>query len=453
VILLVYAVLFVIGALILFAPEAMLLMVWPVLFLYPQRLFYGLLPWNAGLDDLFILAVGVRILLFTRKAYPHKATAVVWLALMMAAMQLFAEITGVFRYPVLLATVARNGLKGIVFIVFAATLAKSIRTEDDIHRHLKMYLFAVSLAFLVVLLCYLKPSLGTYWEYYDPEKVRAKAELAGTALKRGFGPFSGPGSLGLIVIVSTFLALGLLWHKCRSRLLTFLAVLTLVTGAIAQIIGKSRAGIIGLAGAFATMALLSGKRKGVIALLILAIFAGALTGTWIGGFLEAAQARFSPERFSTDLATRAHGWKLIVTNPSPAILLFAEGGDAMGVRLGVAPHNGYIDVLFQWGLGGVICFAIVVGCVLKWSRFVLRTDDFIPGKATAWGVLWGSLGVALLALASDPWYMTNYRFSLYFLLVIVNVRYGALRYWAVEDSLLPEDAMLVPEYEGMPGYS
>ena len=411
------------GAVTLAAPRRMAFLLWPVILLYPQNLLYGLLPANVGLDDILILLLGVRILISSDTTRRDRVRPVVALALALWLMQTLAEATGLLRYPDLLPEMVKAALKGGVFIIFAILMAALIRTPRDIERFTTSFLVALTASFVVVILCFMAPSLGQYWEvtkYTLEDRIRLGAGW------RSFGPFPGPAAAGLMVCLTVPLWLGVLLHRPQRPLHKNLAFAGIFLALTVLVLCKSRAAITGLGGMFLLMSLLSRRRAWIVVLMVTVVLIGTFVFNTSADVLSAVGSRLDRDTMNVDLATRAYLWKVIITNPSFAIPLFAEGGPALSRRLDVSPHNGYLDVIFTWGLGGIIIFCVLYSRLLKWSRRVARDDPYPLSRALAWGLLWGTVSIAIYAISADPWYITNYRFAIYFLLTIVYLRYRTL---------------------------
>jgi hypothetical protein len=415
----------VIGALLLsFAPRFMVLMIWPVVMCYPQQFFLGLLPWNAGLDDLFIIVVASRILLHPR---PDEVSSfgrgAVFVVIGMLIMETVSEFTGVMRYPVLLQTAAKTTLKGVVAVLFALAMAIDIRNERDVHRHIIAFALAASLALALVVVCFYIPGVAHYWEVQKEELLYQE----GTAVKRAFGPFNGATDVGFCVCVIVPCAIGLLTVKPRRRFVGLAGWLMLVTSLAALLVAKTRAGAVGLAGMFVLMTLFSRQRRYIIAMELVGIL---IAGAFLAGgeILGTAQERFTVAKLSRDLATRVDLWIRTISNPSPWILFCGEGYHAFWLRMGrMTPHNGYLDILFLWGLGGVVMFATLIRKAATWSSLTYRADPDSCCRGVALGLWWTLIATAGLALTSDPWYSTFYRYMVYFLMVVVCVRHSTLR--------------------------
>jgi len=412
-------------ALVAFAPRYMILLTWPIVFCYPQKALMGLLPLNAGLDDVYVLLVATRMLLPRGGRLPAEwAKPVVALAVGLLIMEAIGEFTGAQQDPNLKVKAIKASLKAGIFMLFTLALALDIRNERDVYRHLLGFTFAASLAYLLVLACFIYPSLAVHWEVYVEEAERWYEVTE--AERRAFGPFNRAGSVGVAVCGTLPLAIGLLVHKPRRKPLTILALVMVVSGLGALLLAKSRLGMFGIAGMLAIMTLLSKQRKYAIALELAAIvvLVGVLSGTDV---FAAAQERLRTHKVLYDLGTRARIWYGVIENPSPWIGLFGEGYHGLANRMGISAHNWYLDVLYAWGVGGLILFTLLIVFAIRWARYVSRYDPDPRCRAVAWGLLWALVASAFAAVATDPWDRHIYRMTIYFTMVVACLRYNVLR--------------------------
>jgi hypothetical protein len=96
-------------------------------------------------------------------------------------------------------------------------------------------------------------------------------------------------------------------------------------------------------------------------------------------------------------------------------------------RLKVGPHNGFLDALFLWGVFGVGMFTLLYTFTVRWARFIIKSDTSPIGRALGWGASWSTLAIAGTALTLDPWYVSDYRFFVYFLLAVLWQRRESVR--------------------------
>ncbi|GEM_PF-6606639 len=400
-------------------PRLLALLLWPVVFLYPRAMLQGILPLNAGLDDLFIVALGLRLLFYVHPddpAPPRWFNGAVWVAIALSVMQVASEATGLLEYPMFSQYTIRTALKCVGYVLFVHCLTRTIRTEQDLRRHLVSLMLTLFLAFLTVVACNFYPDLADIWQVYrSSADQRAFAEFSQEAM-RSWGSLGSPFAIGMVLCVAIPVGIGLLIHRHRSTALYAATLLMLAGAALAIIIAKSRSAVLGLAVMGGGMVVASRYRIRVLAAVcVLAII-------WIGASASVGydrlEKRFNTDTLRRDLDVRLGIWRTFVENPSPAIIAYGEGTYAMWARLGETAHNGFIDALFVWGIGGALTFAIVIWKQFSWSRRVVRYDDSPLARAIAWGALWSILAAAGAGMTGDPWFAPQYRYLAYFLIVV-----------------------------------
>jgi hypothetical protein len=230
-------------------PNILVLLMWPVLLLYPRNLLHGLLPFNAGLNHVFIVLLAARMLFYSnpnRHPSYRWGTPVVLIAVGMMLMQAAAELTGALRFDTheLWFYLFKSTALGVVFIATAIIFAKAIVTEEDLKRHLAAFLLSMTVAFLLVWVCGQFESARYIWEDYGSHKWEQEfAEYEGTTAMRSWGPFDYTTGVGIMVAAVLPLAVGLSTAP-RANWLRILAILTLGSTIVAQIITKARSSLV-----------------------------------------------------------------------------------------------------------------------------------------------------------------------------------------------------------------
>ena len=406
-------------------PRLSVLLVWPVLFLYPQNYLFGFLPLNAGLDDIFILFVAARFAMVQGLgAVSPSSRFVVVIAVLVLLMQLVTDLGSLFAHPYLISRVLKDLLKNIVLLAFAWTMVSAIRTDEDVRKHIIAFGLAASLAGMIVVLSLYFPALTSAWEV----RQRGLAYLEGTAGKRAFGPFNGPAEVAGFVCIVVPIAAGLLLQgRGSGRGVRLLAWAMVVIGTLSVLVSKTRSGLLGLAGMLVAILFTSRQRWYVLGIsLALALVVGLAVLMAGGDVLQALEFRFSLESLSSDLATRLTIWSRIVSSPSWQSFLLGEGVAPLAIRLNATPHNGYLDALFVWGPFGVFVFGTMFYCMLKWSRTVMKWHADPLSRGLGAGVLWSAIAVLTMAMTSDPWFMPYYKIASFFMLALMAASYAAV---------------------------
>jgi len=254
---------------ILVEPKIGAVLVWPIVFLYPhlymQRL--NLLPWNMGIDDLFIcvffLIVVVRsnILGRTRLRFGLAGIGVTTYFIIWTV----ANLSGWSMMPELLPVqIVKEILKCVIFVLFTYCLVHTIDTVRDLRRVVYVFVIVLTLAGMTAILHQLMPQ---YFIIFTSEKLEAQWWYGGVVTR-------AMGSLVNHNIGSVLLGMVFLFVTCMLRSqpvgikkLVLFACLPVLF--IAVVMMESRAGALSLIAALLTMAFV-GRHKRHAWLLVIA---------------------------------------------------------------------------------------------------------------------------------------------------------------------------------------
>lgn len=416
---------------ILIAPRYAAYLIWPVVFAYPQGALFGVLPLNAGVDDVLMILIATRLFIHyggSRNLSAAKPALFVVTALVL--MYWLGEITGAIRYPELWQSMVKAILKGLVRLYLVASIALDIQTDLDLRRHLRGICLGAAIGGATVVVSYFLPSLAPIWEVQDT----GLEYLEGTAAKRAFGAFNGPAEIAAFACVIVPLGFGLMFAGRGAALLFPWGVTAVVGAASALLVAKTRSGILGLAPMFTLMVLFSNRRAWIVLLGVMLIpLAGWVLSEQV---LTAVEDRFDEGNVLAALDDRIAIWMQTVRSMTFSTFFFGEGQKAFVIRAGQTPHNGYLDAVFVYGFGGFCCFCGWAYAQIKWARYVLRFDSEPISRAVAWSMLWSLVAIAFMSITSDPWFMSTFRLMSYTLLVIVGSRYRQLSAWHGEQQLI-----------------
>jgi len=197
---------------ILVEPKIGAVLVWPIVFLYPhlymQRL--NLLPWNMGIDDLFIcvffLIVVVRsnILGRTRLRFGLAGIGVTTYFIIWTV----ANLSGWSMMPELLPVqIVKEILKCVIFVLFTYCLVHTIDTVRDLRRVVYVFVIVLTLAGMTAILHQLMPQ---YFIIFTSEKLEAQWWYGGVVTR-------AMGSLVNHNIGSVLLGMVFLFVTCMLR--------------------------------------------------------------------------------------------------------------------------------------------------------------------------------------------------------------------------------------------
>jgi O-antigen ligase/polysaccharide polymerase Wzy-like membrane protein len=436
------------GVLWLARPDVLALLVWPVVLLYPKRLMHGALPLNAGVNDVFMVLLAIRMLFYQYPSdlpYYRWGGPVVALAAGMALMQVFSEASGALFYPMpgLWLQTLRDGLKGLVFVSFAFVLVRSVTSEVQVRRHVVVFLGTLTVAFFLVWVSSWAPSVRKVFEDLGSE-TRAR-ELAYVQSTRTWGPFEFTTGLGIMIAATVPLGLALAAAAGAGAASRVGGAAMVALAGVAEILTKSRSALTGICFVLLIWVLGSNRRWRILA--ALAVIAGVVVVYAVNSRdASKLQARVEADKLVADSALRTDLWKTMVTNPSPLVLGFGEGQFVIAQRLNLNPHNGYLGALFVWGVGGVLMFVLLYAAAVRWGRQVKALDRSALGRGFALGALGSTVSIAVTALTSDPWFTSDYRFLVYFMLALLWQRRQAVMMSEMPAGISPEYGMAPDSY-------
>jgi len=389
--------------------KGLVYLLWPFIFAYPHAVWEGLLPLNAGFDDLFILFVFVLLLLKGRKCVFGWAGKMVWAYF---ALVVFGEFTGMFLTTGVEMIALKTILKTLVTVIFGMTMLMAMETEQDVRRMFLSYMVALGLACVIALADWYGMGWTRYFVILDPEKVRFRAT----------GSFLSPAGVGMNLSLAFFPAFCLLLYQSRGKTKLLMALWCMLL-AVTVVASQSRTGITAIGAVLTVMLLLSRRR-----LLIVPILVVAAASIWLLPDLREAVLRRwvrTVQQARTGSLFEGTGRLAAIRNSmeisaGPWTMLCGSGKSVL-VAGGELPHNGYLDVILVHGLAGVAWYIAVTVRMLRQGAFLRRHAGSFFSRSWSTGVNWGILAVLVAALASDPVVNQFMRFALFYLMASLTV--------------------------------
>ena len=397
------------------APKWLALTLWPVIMVYPHAVTYGKMPMNVGIDDLYISLVFVVLTIrlgFPRFSFPLKAAIIFYFIL------LISNLTGVLVAPTnITQRVLKESIKSLVFIMFTWTMLISIRDEKDIQLHVMSFIISVTVASLIAVADHFGALFAQLFYIVEEEKLHFRA----------YGPFLSPGGIGLTTMMPIFISftgfaiIGKYFYK---TLLMFGAGII----GTALFVSGSRSGWIGFSLGLLAMFVTTRRR-------IILFVAGCLVVVAAVYFLPAGAiervVRINIERtlygIGAGTAGRLGRWLDYAKHPYLGMLLCGRGiiaSQALGFD---TPHNGYLDIVFLFGLGGIIYFGVIMRRLFRLSRWLAKNDFDPLFSVLGQGIFIGMVGWLGVAVAADPPLNTFWRYSFFFTISLLWSRQEILQ--------------------------
>ncbi|MDK1031833.1 MAG: hypothetical protein QGD94_07500 [Planctomycetia bacterium] len=413
---------------ILIKPKWGVVLLWPMLFCYPhyymaQR---GLLPWNIGVDDLFICAFFLVIVL-RRQLFggiPFRTTYAFWGVLSFWFIWTVSNLSGLSMIGTYMwEPFVKNILKGVIFVLFTYCLLHSVDNTRDMRRLVLAFCFSAGLgAVLVILHPYYPATINMFTSGVAVETIEQYRHLV---VARPSGAFMNANVAGGVLAVAGVVTICMLRMDFRpvTKLLLLLQVSIMFVAVLST---RSRAGILAMVMTLALMAII-GKHKRYAWLFLVA---GGCVTLLVPGIreplLERVEGIYDPlsGEWGGNVAARFRLWQAYLNSATAQVWLLGQGAVAGQMRMGLKTHSGYLSPFVIFGLGGVVWFVCFFLKMWKKAAAMSRhSDPTLAGIGSAVKV--SMVALAAFAIAADP-FTTSYTIYLMFLLSVLADRGSVL---------------------------
>jgi hypothetical protein len=371
-------------------PKLGVILLWPMLFLYPHYYMWQkqLLPLNIGIDDLFICAIFLIVLLRRNVmgGIPMRFGYSFWIAF---TFFIILAISNLNSYLVVMTMTASDdfikaALKGVITVLLAYSIINSIDDLNDLMRLIFTYCFCAALGAVLMILQQFFP---------EPLKIFTSPYYV-FGLEHGAAP--GPvgafmnrnnaaiilGTASLIIVCTMQLESKYLRKWLRFTMIGVMVVAILFT--------RSRSGFLCLVIPLTIMGLMGRNKGPAIAFIVLGLIIFLALPTFRSALFERFSGRGAGEGnvgFWAPIAMRWQGILNIGESVTLRRLLFGESDivDTMFNRL--YPHNAYLGTILNYGIGGTIWIIVLVAVMLRKSKIMKEHPDLVissVGVAIRW---------------------------------------------------------------------
>lgn len=383
------------------SPKTGALLLWPIILVYPHLYMerQGLLPWNAGVDDLYVCFLFVVVLI--RRTLLGGVGLRIGVTVLGAAtwyvIWVVAHLSGWYITPELQPVeVLKPILKGVIFVLFAFVMVHVMDDERDLRRMALTFAAFMTVAACTVILHRLFPS---QFALFSAERFERLRRAAG-GVERGVGSLMSPNTGAALLAMVVLFAIHIR-HLVGSwgRLMLLGCVPVLLLG---MLYTGSRTGGIALGVAVCWMAVASRSRFyawGLCGVILLGI---VMKPNLVIGFWERLQLAYNPDagEIGETGASRLWAWKQYITTASPQAWILGEGQASPLLRIGLNAHSTYIAALFYHGIAGLAWLLVFFGVIVR-RGFRLAACGAQPYRSIGSAVLWTLLVWAIAGLALD----------------------------------------------------
>lgn len=409
-------------------PKIGSLAVWPILFLYPhlylQRL--ELLPWNIGIDDLFVCVFFVIVVVRRNivERLPIRAGLTLLGASGLFGVVAVANLSGWSMMPELPAEfVVKDILKGLIVVLFSYAMLHTIDTLRDLERVVLAFILTLTAAGLTVVLHRLLPG---YFYIFSLEKFERAWRYTGE-VQRATGSLVNPN------IGSVLLAMTVFFCICRSRatqlglekMIYVTCIPVLLTG---MVMARSRSGLASLGIALLFMACISRHRRYAVVLLFAGVTVVVFKPEMFLDFWERIAEVYNPEvqQFGAGASSRVEIWVDYFHTSTAQVWLLGQGFAVGELRTGMNAHNVWVSALLVHGAGGLIWLLLFFGTLIRriWWLAQCAPEQY----RTIWsGVAWGVLVWFLGGIALDMLTQIGSRYIYFFYAILIERAYALAR--------------------------
>lgn len=395
---------------------------WFALFCYPHALTAELLPLNIGVDDLYIIGLGIVVLLkriFSGRTVLGFATVG---ALLFWIVETSSNMTGALTGPgFLMREAIKATLKGVTYILFGFIMDNTIDDRKDIESTIKWLIVAGICGTITVIGQAFYEPLFRIFTLWRPEPWQVQDV-------RGGGAFLNPNSAGAMMILFLIFCISRLGigETPTSRLVLWGMCLLFLVGLV---LTRSRSAWAGMIAVTFFLLLFSRLRRYVFLVAIISLV-GILTSELAKGIFY---TRLVTAGFSA--VDRVQIWLTIINNTTGYILFCGRGATAEFIRLEATPHNTYIHILFELGFFGAAWAIWFFWKLFRTARFLQKYGDAHAQFAGNW-VAYTLLGLAVFGIALEILFISFVRYVLFFMAALVYRR-----------KLLINEELMLEQYE------
>ncbi|GEM_PF-1131803 len=405
------------------SPKLGAMLALPILFVYPHMYMVrlGLLPWNIGIDDLFIcvlfLVVAVRSNFLGQT--PLRMSFSLIGVLTLAALLVVANLSGWSRVPSEMPIVILKPiLKGFVFVLFVYCMVHTINTERDLRQMSLVYVLTMTAAaFTVILYRFFPAQLVLFASSEDVERAQQWWGIA-------------PRSVGSLESANTgcaLLAMAVLFCLVCTRLPARIWVKSVLLGCIpvllaAMVLTQSRSGGLALAATLALMCVASRSRLWSGALVFGIICAMVLRSDLFWEYRERVLDVYNPAvggQWGGNAAARFEVWEAYILGLDAQTLLLGQGRVVGMIRYGLHTHSTYVSVIALMGLGGVI-WALAFFTTFGRRAWATVRMGVQPYSTYASAVAWSMVAWAVAGLTLDMLLTFLPQYTMLFYAVVVE---------------------------------
>jgi hypothetical protein len=399
-------------------PKLGTFIIWPILFAYPHNLFFGLLPLNMGVDDLFCVFLFFTVFLrrnLTGGVRPRIGYAF-WVMTGFVIFVAVANFSGMLQSEIPENSLyVKEVLKAFVFWGLFYAVLHCIDDERDIRIQFTMFSLAAVLGAVLVILSSLFP-----YQMQIFSKPETFTLISFSEELRGAGAFINPNAAACVLACSLVMVVTAirLQKTLFSKMMIYAFSFILLIGVLYT---ESRSGLLALVGAFATMSVVGRSKKVALLVIGAAVVVSIVFAGLYGFYAERVQEAYDPTTgaWGRNVLGRLDTWQSYFETATTENYIFGQGPRQGIIKNAMESHSAYVSLITVYGLGAVIwALASVTFFFRKVWQLRRCTDDLL--RTVAEGCAFALIAWGIYASSADAITSQYARYLLFYIVVLLD---------------------------------
>lgn len=408
-------------------------LIWYILFTYPHSYWFNraILPWNIGVDDLFILSL-FFVVLIRRNIFggiPIRFGYAFWMLVSIFLIWAISNYNGYsyaadYRAPFYIKEVLRMAVDCSLFY----SILHCIDDEEDFKRQFTAFSYAAAIGGTLVVLSYFFPYQT---EIFAQPQAIWKGQIE--AETRASGALGNANMAACILVCCLIFIVTTIRLKKKTVVKAFYYSMVFII-LLGIMVTRSRAGLLALGGSFILMAVFSHQNRKLAILVLIAGTIVAFAATDIAElYMERIKEAYDPTtgHFGGNVYGRFSTWYRYFETSTGKTLLFGQGQVQGHARTSGETHSTYVSFIAVYGFGSVLWAVLGFLIFIKKVRVLKKSHNEILSTVSA-GCMWSLVAWGIFAFTADSISSTFTRYLLLYWIVLIDRSYAInteQQYW------------------------
>jgi hypothetical protein len=393
-----------------------ILLLWPMILLYPYGLIGNLLPGGINFNDIYI--VFLMIIILIKKNFKIEFYGIAKIVLFIVVMHFFTDILGtIFSLKIvsfkIIGFQLRTLIKSLEYLFISIIIYNSLKDEQDIKNIIYSLLITVFGLCIIAIFQYLNYDFGDY--FYNVDRVIEEGH------ERATGTTKGPWALGGLMAMINLILLTIILNVKGNYKYYIIFLFSL----IAVIFSRSRASWLMLAFGYFIIFYKSNRKiyflSGFLFLALIIYFIFPSLYETIS-FRVGYTFSFGKGVLDDSSAARIEIWKELFKSIDIWTLIFGKGSYGLKQIFETTPHNGYLAILLYNGVIGIMAYFILFYSYFKKNKKLLNLEQDNLLKSLWHGIFISTIAFFTFNLVTEAYYTFSIMVVLLFFYYLTDVR-------------------------------